>query len=291
MGKYGGCELGYGSDLDLLFVYDDDSEDALERFARVAQRVLRIVGAPHDEGTGYELDTRLRPSGTHGLLVVRLDAFARYQEQRAEAWERQALIKARACAGDLELGARVIAIAQHAAYELGAPSPEDLHRMRLRMETELARERRPDVHSDARDVDSDAPAGRYDLKVGRGGLVDVEFAVQWLQMRHGSDPRVRTQVTALALSALETCGYVDAPSARILRDGWRFLRALERRLRIAHGTAATLLEQGAPGLPVLARRMGIRAGPRSLPQEVLLERYEAVTSAVRQTYLRLLGLV
>ena len=288
MGKYGGRELGYGSDLDLLFVYDDDSDDALERFARVAQRVLRIVGAPHDEGTGYELDTRLRPSGTHGLLVVRLDAFARYQEQRAEAWERQALIKARACAGDLDLGARVIGFAQHAAYELGAPSPEDLHRMRLRMETELARERRPSARADG--GDGDARAGRYDLKVGRGGLVDVEFAVQWLQMRHGADARVRTPETEVALNALEACGYLDVASARTLRDGWHFLRALERRLRIAHGTAATLLEQGAPGLPVLARRMGIRGGPRSLPQQVLLDRYEAVTSAVRKTYLRVLGL-
>jgi glutamate-ammonia-ligase adenylyltransferase len=290
MGKLGGCEIGYGSDLDLLFVYEDEADDALERFARVAQRVLRIVGAPHDEGTGYELDTRLRPSGTHGLLVVSLGAFARYQQQHAEAWERQALIKARACAGDLDLGARVIEIAQTAAYERGAPSPEDLHRMRKRMETELAHERRPPVRSAAGDVDEDPQPARYDLKVGRGGLVDVEFAVQWLQMRHGRDARIRTTETEVALNALETCGYVDLASARTLRDGWHFLRALERRLRIAHGTAATLLEQGAPGLPVLARRMGIRGGSRSLPEDVLLARYEAATSAVRQVYLSVLGL-
>jgi len=291
MGKLGGREVGYGSDLDLLFVYDDDDEDAPERFARIAQRVLRIVGAPHHEGAGYELDTRLRPSGTHGLLVVRVDAFARYQEQRAEAWERQTLIKARACAGDLELGARVIDIAHEAVYGRGAPPAHEVHQMRMRMESELAHERRPSPRSDASESGTDKPSARYDLKVGRGGLVDIEFAVQWLQMRHGYDARVRTTETEIALDGLEACGYTDVASARVFREGWRFLRALERRLRIAHGSAATLLEEGARGLSVLARRMGIRGGPHSSPEDVLLDRYVATTTEVRRAYLKVLGQV
>lgn len=279
MGKLGGKELGYGSDLDLLFVYDaPGDEDAPERYARIAQRVLRLMGTPHDEGPGYDLDTRLRPSGSHGLLVVSVDAFARYQIEQAEAWERQALVKARACAGDADLCARAAAIAHAAAYERGAPDPERMNHLRLRMQRELANER------------LERSPARYDVKVGRGGIVDVEFATQWLQMRHGTDPRVRTTETLAALGALEACGYLDAATAEVLREGWRFLRRLEQRLRIAHGTSVTLLEEGAPGLPVLARRMGLHDVARAGAEALLLERYAGVTRDVRGAYLRVLGL-
>jgi [glutamine synthetase] adenylyltransferase / [glutamine synthetase]-adenylyl-L-tyrosine phosphorylase len=275
MGKLGGREIGYGSDLDLLFIYESADDDAPERYARIAQRVLRLVGAPHGEGAGYELDTRLRPSGNHGLLVVSLEAFARHQAEQAEAWEHQALVKARACAGDARLGARVIGVACAAAYEHGPPPSDRVHHLRMRMEHELARER---------------PPTRYDLKVGRGGLVDVEFALQCLQMRHGRDPRVRTTETETALAALEVCGYLDAQDADALREGWRFLRRLEQRLRIAHGTGATLIEDGAPGLVTLARSMGMHDLPPARAEEALLERYVAVTGDVRTAYLRVLGL-
>jgi glutamate-ammonia-ligase adenylyltransferase len=275
MGKLGGREIGYGSDLDLLFVYESAADDAPDRFARIAQRVLRLVGAPHGEGPGYELDTRLRPSGSNGLLVASLEAFARYQNERAEAWEHQALIKARACAGDPELGARVIDVACAAAYDRGPAPPDQVHHMRMRMERELGHER---------------PPARYDLKVGRGGLVDVEFAVQWLQMRHGRDVRVRTPETETALAALESFGYLDAPDADALRDGWRFLRRLEQRLRIAHGTGTTLIEEGAPGLVTIARSMGMHDLPPARAEEALLERYVAATREVRAAYLRVLGL-
>jgi glutamate-ammonia-ligase adenylyltransferase len=277
MGKLGGRELGYGSDLDVLFVYEDADDEAAERFARIAQRVLRLLGTPHGEGPGYELDTRLRPSGSHGLLVVSLEAFARYQAEQAEGWERQALLKARACAGDAELGARVLAVAHAAAYERGAPDPERMHHLRTRMERELTHER------------LDRPPARYDVKLGRGGVVDVEFAAQWLQMQHGIDPRVRTTETEVALAALETCGYLEVALADVLREGWRFLRRLEQRLRVSHGTSATLLEEGAPGLAALARRMGVRDAPRVRADAALLERYVAVSRDVRAAYLRVLG--
>jgi glutamate-ammonia-ligase adenylyltransferase len=280
MGKLGGREIGYASDLDLFFVHDapEDDLEAAERFARIAQRVLRLVGTPHGEGSGYELDTRLRPSGSQGLLVVSIDGFARYQAERAQSWERQALVKARACAGDAELGARVMAIAHAAAYERGAPPPERMHHLRTRMEHELARER------------LDRSPARYDVKLGRGGIVDIEFATQWLQMHHGRDRRVRTTETEVALSALETCGYLDAELADALREGWRFLRRVEQRQRISHGTSATLLEEGAPGLVTLARRMGMHDAPRARANVALLERYLAVTREVRAAYLRVLGM-
>lgn len=294
MGKLGGREIGYGSDLDVFFVYDapDAHDDLGERYVRAAQRVLSLVSTPHGSGPGYELDTRLRPSGSHGLLVVSLDAFARYHGlardgsplvDRAEAapqaadWERQALVKARACAGDEALGRRVIALATRVAYERAAPDPAAVHHLRMRMERELAKE---------------GPR-RYDLKLGRGGIVDVEFAVQWLQMKHGVDPHVRTTDTETAIVALETCGYLDASLASVLREGYAMLRRLEQALRVVHGTSASLIEQGAPGLGALARRMGFRdyaSAPAGTAADALLGRYRVVTRDVRAAYLAVLGL-
>jgi glutamate-ammonia-ligase adenylyltransferase len=287
MGKLGGREIGYGSDLDVFFVYDTrEGEEGAERYVRAAQRVLRLVSTPHGDGPGYELDTRLRPSGSHGLLVVSLEAFARYhglredgsaletQAPEGQDWERQALVKARPCAGDEALGARVAALAAKVAYERGAPDPERVHHLRTRMERELAKE---------------GPA-RYDVKLGRGGIVDVEFAVQWLQMKYGADPRVRTTDTETALSALETSGYLDATTAAVFREGYGVLRRLEQSLRVVHGTSASLIEEGAPGLPALARRTGFREGSsRQTAAEALLERYRAVTRDVRAAYLHVLG--
>lgn len=292
LGKLGGEELGYGSDLDVLFVFDPhaapEGSEAHEWFARRAQRIIRLVSSPHAEGPGYELDTRLRPSGSHGLLVTTLDSFARYHDvalpgrERSDGpsvlssgapWERQALVRARFCAGDPELGAAALRIAKVAAYERGAPPPAELHRLRTRLERELAHER----------------PGRHDLKFGRGGLADVEFAAQYLQMKNGSDPRVRTTETWVALGALETLGYLRPELAEPLREGWRFLRRLEQRIRIVHGSSAHLVDEAAPGLVPLARRMGLRDGPRATAAEELVARYRDVTEGVRRAYLEVIG--
>jgi glutamate-ammonia-ligase adenylyltransferase len=285
MGKLGGREIGYGSDLDIFFLYEpgeDDDGSRSERYVRAAQRVLRLVSAPHGDGPGYELDTRLRPSGSHGLLVVSLDAFARYHGLRRDGtahdvaaegqdWERQALVRARVCAGDRALGARFAALAAKVAYDRGAPSPTRLHHLRMRMEKELARE---------------GPR-RFDVKLGHGGIVDIEFVAQWLQMKHGADPRVRTTDTETALSALEACGYLDSGAVAILREGYAMLRRLEQALRVVHGTSASLIEEGAPGVAALARRMGFRDGTQAA-SDMLFERYRAVTRDVRATYLAVL---
>lgn len=286
MGKLGGREIGYGSDLDIFFVYEaaPDAEEVAEKYVRAAQRVLRLVSTPHGDGPGYELDTRLRPSGSHGLLVVSIDAFAKYHgvdSATAEAhdWERQALVKVRAAAGDRELGARVCAIASRVAYERGAPDPARVHHLRMRMERELARER----------LTPDGPR-RYDVKLGHGGIVDIEFAVQWLQMKYGHDPRVRSTETETALAALEACGYLDSGVAAVLREGYTFLRRLEQALRIVHGTSQSLIEEGAPGLLALGRRTGFRDGSDGLASNALLEHYRAVTRDVRAAYVMVLGL-
>jgi glutamate-ammonia-ligase adenylyltransferase len=294
VGKLGGGDIGYGSDLDVLFIYDEgatpEGHYAPEHFSRLAQRIIRLISEPHAVGPGYELDTRLRPSGSHGLLVTSLSSFARYhgvelasQDPAPErltvrssgaAWERQALLRARLSAGDPILGERALEVAHVAAYERGAPPPIELHHLRTRMEVELGRER----------------PGRFDLKMGRGGLLDVEFATQWLQMRHGGDPRVRTTDTVGALHALHDAGYLERAAFESLRDGYLFLRRLEQRLRVVHGTSTTVVDATASGLAKLARRMGIFGTPDQTEAEAFLEAYADFTDEIRRTYLEVLGL-
>lgn len=288
VGKYGGQELGYASDLDVFFVFDPeanpDGDGAMARYVRVAQDTIRFLSVPHADGPGYQLDTRLRPSGSQGVLVSSLSAFARYHGVadipsagvgvHAAPWERQTLIRARPCAGDRRLGARVIELAHVAAYELGPPDPAETHRIRTRLECEVGRERR----------------GRYDIKLGKGALLDIEFAVQTLQMRHGSDPNVRVAGTLEAIDRLETGGYLASHDSATLRDGYLFLRTLEQRLHIVHATSINLLEADAPGLVPLARRMGLHDTPTRSASEQLMERYRSITERIREGYLRLLGL-
>lgn len=291
VGKLGGGDIGYGSDLDVLFIYDQgaapEGEHAPHFFTRLAQRIIRLVTEPHSVGSGYDLDTRLRPSGSQGLLVTSLRSFARYHGvplggpvddlpavlSSGAAWERQALLRARVCAGDTVLGARAIEVAHAAAYGRGAPSAQEVHHLRIRMEKELGRER----------------LNRWDLKTGKGGLLDVEFAVQWLQMRYGSDPHVRTTDTVAALHALHDAGYLSRGAFESLRDGYVFLRRLEQRIRVVHGTGSTVLDAAAAGLPKLARRMGMPRTPQQTEAEALLEAYADATLHVRRAYCEILG--
>ena len=259
MGKLGGREIGYGSDLDIFFVYEaaEDQDDLAEKYVRAAQRVLspREHAARRRARATSSTRACVRPAARacSSSASTRSRATTTRESEAAEAWERQALLsRPRPCAGDAELGAQVIALAAKVAYERGAPDARAMHHLRMRMEQELARERR---------------RGRYDVKLGRGGLVDVEFAVQWLQMKHGTDPRRpddrHRDRDRRARGVRLPRRLASAPS---FARGTRFLRRLEQALRVVHGTSASLIEEGAPGLPALARRMGIRDGANSRPE-------------------------
>jgi glutamate-ammonia-ligase adenylyltransferase len=149
-----------------------------------------------------------------------------------------------------------------------------MHRLRLRMERELGRER----------------PTRKELKVGRGGLLDIEFLAQWLQMKHGGDEAVRTPDTGEALELLSLRGYLPRTDYEVLRDAYRFLRRLEQRIHVHRGLGTNWVDARALGMSGIGRQMGFQRSATRSACEQLFDRYTAVTETVRQSYLRLLGL-
>jgi glutamate-ammonia-ligase adenylyltransferase len=266
LGKLGGRELGYAADLDVVFVYQGD-DDAIEHFSRLAQRLLGGLRQRTSRGRLYEVDTRLRPSGSHGLLVSSLAAWRRYHEHDAQLWERQALIKLRPVAGDPGLGAEVARLATETVY--GTPHDrervaEAITNMRERIERELG--------------------GKHDLKTGAGGIIDVEFAAQFLQLVHGhSHAELRTTSTSHALRAASTLGLVSPDLALLLDQGYRFLRGIEHRLRVVHDQPIHRLPEARDELARLARRAGFPDGP------TLVERVERTQADIRAAYRALLA--
>ncbi|HET9753322.1 MAG TPA: DUF294 nucleotidyltransferase-like domain-containing protein, partial [Myxococcales bacterium] len=276
LGKLGGRELGYHSDLDLLFLYSSPGEHAEnhEYFARIAQKLISHLTLSLREGILYRIDTRLRPSGSAGPLVISFDALATYHAREARLWERQALLRARPVAGDEALFARAFAqVLEPSLYRPmdRAAAARDVLAMRDRMEREIAGE----------------SAGRYHSKLGRGGVVDVEFAVQFLQLVHGAArPEIRSASTPQALGALLQAGLLAPQDHAPLLRGYRYLRRLESRLRIVRDRSVDRLPESGPELLRLARRMGY-SGPRA--GEELLADYERTAAEVRSAFLRVLG--
>jgi glutamate-ammonia-ligase adenylyltransferase len=214
-GSLGGRELGFGSDLDLVFLHDAPADaasdgarplDAGRYFARLAQRVVSLLGTVTGAGKLYEIDVRLRPDGAKGMLVSSLESFAEYQKQRAWTWERQALVRARPIAGAPSVQAAFDRIRTDTLGERrdGNALLVDVVAMRRRMRAELDR----------------GSAARFDLKQGEGGLVDLEFLVQALVLAnaHQTPSLVPPRETPALLRALATAGVVDVERAASLLD-------------------------------------------------------------------------
>jgi glutamate-ammonia-ligase adenylyltransferase len=234
-GSLGGEELGFGSDLDLVFLYEADADaasdgarplDAARWCARLAQKVVALLGTVTAAGRLFDVDVRLRPDGAKGLLVSPLAGFADYQRQRAWTWEHQALVRARCVAGDAALAARFEAIRAEvlARPRDAATLRDDVAAMRARMRGEL---------------DRSAPA-RFDLKQGEGGLVDLEFLLQFIVLRDASrdrallgprdTPALLDAACAAGALGREACGGLRAAHAVLLDAGLRC--TLDRRMRL-----------------------------------------------------------
>ncbi|MDD5286499.1 MAG: bifunctional [glutamate--ammonia ligase]-adenylyl-L-tyrosine phosphorylase/[glutamate--ammonia-ligase] adenylyltransferase [Desulfuromonadaceae bacterium] len=280
MGKLGGEELNYHSDLDIIFVYDhqgytngDKQISNHEYFAKLAQKIISILTMQTREGYVYKIDTRLRPSGNAGPLVTSLDSFLDYHRKEAQIWERQALTKARVVLGNESLAIQLCDVIRQTIYgnSIDDEGRAEIHRLRMRMENELAREK----------------DGSYNIKTGRGGMVDVEFAVQYIQLRDGYRfPELRTSSTIVALKEIRTLALLPEEDAEILQTGYKFLRKLENRLRIIHDYSINDLSGTKIYLNKLARRLGY--DPKLKNQgAALISDYEEITGKIREVFDRL----
>lgn len=219
LGKFGGRELAEGSDLDLMVVYEAPAEGGApsDFYTRMTQRLLSALSAPTEEGTLYEIDTKLRPSGSKGPVAVRLSSFERYYEEEAWTWELQALTRLRAVAGDAALGAKTVGIA-HAALARprdAAKTLADVADMRARMERE-----RPNKSI-------------WDLKLSPGGFVDIEFIAQALQLTTASSaPDVIAANTGEALAKLASAGALAPDVSTRLIEAWRMWSHVQQLVRI-----------------------------------------------------------
>jgi glutamate-ammonia-ligase adenylyltransferase len=251
MGKCGGRELNYISDVDVIFVAEavdgQDEEKALRAATQLASALMRACSATTSEGSIWEVDAALRPEGKQGALVRTLPSHIGYYQRWASTWEFQALLKARHSAGDADLGNRYVDEMAQLVWT-AADRPDfvtDVQAMRKRVEENIS--------GDVAD---------RELKLGPGGLRDVEFSVQLLQLVHGrSDVMLRSSTTLVALEALATWGYVGRADASALAEAYRFLRTLEHRLQLRRLRRTHTLPDDEADLRVLARSIGLRADP------------------------------
>ncbi|HWM37115.1 MAG TPA: bifunctional glutamine-synthetase adenylyltransferase/deadenyltransferase, partial [Streptomyces sp.] len=251
MGKCGGCELNYVSDVDVIFVAEPDDAveeaQALQAAGRLAARMMRICSDTTAEGTIWPVDANLRPEGRNGPLVRTLYSHLAYLNRWAKTWEFQALLKARPVAGDMALG--------EAYTEAVAP-----------MVWQAAERENfvPDVQQMRRRVVENIPVAQVEreLKLGPGGLRDVEFAVQLLQLVHGrSDPTLRSPTTLAALDALAVGGYVGRQDAAALEAAYRFLRTMEHRIQLHKMRRTHLMPEAEADQRRLGRSLGYRSEP------------------------------
>ncbi|WP_433268881.1 bifunctional [glutamine synthetase] adenylyltransferase/[glutamine synthetase]-adenylyl-L-tyrosine phosphorylase [Actinosynnema sp. CS-041913] len=266
MGKCGARELNYVSDVDVVFVGEGDLGVA----TRLASTMMRVAGQ-----ACFEVDAALRPEGKAGALVRTLDGHASYYQRWARTWEFQALLKARPVAGDAELGQRYLEVVRPLVWT--AAERENFV---------------PDVQAMRRRVEDHVPPGLADreLKLGRGGLRDVEFAVQLLQLVHGrGDEELRIATTTAALAALGRGGYVGRTDAADFGRAYRFLRTLEHRLQLQRLLRTHLFpaEDDSAGLRWLARAAGLPAEGGLSEAQVLLAEFRKRANQVRRLHEKL----
>lgn len=265
LGKLGGGELNYSSDIDLLFLAAADAS----AYQRVGEQLIKLLTEVTDTGFLYRVDMRLRPWGQAGPLVVSQHGYLAYLQQHARLWEKQALLKARPIAGNEALGAAFLSDAAPLLYDTPADAVRaDVYAMKQLTEDHLRRH------------------GREwgEVKLGKGSIRDVEFVAQYLQLAHGGQhSALRTGNTLEALKRLADDGLLLKDEHRILADGYVFLRTVEHYLQLLDYRQTYTLPSAPAELAYLAQRLGF-AGPDGAARFVI--RYGQHSAAIRAIYLR-----
>jgi glutamate-ammonia-ligase adenylyltransferase len=270
MGRLGGAELSYASDIDVLFVYEGTRPVDFDVAERLAEQLVAEIGATTSEGQTFRIDARLRPEGNQGPLARSLDGYAAYYERWALTWERQALAKARLVAGDPEVGARFCRLVDDVVY--GQPFTEEDEREIRRMKARIERERIPPGEDP-----------QFHLKLGRGSLSDVEFLVQLLQLQHGGlDETLRVPGTIDALARLLDARLLADDDASALEAAYRFCERARNARYLQSGSPSDALPSDRSEIAKLALLLGYVHQPAT----ALRDDYRRVTRRARRVFER-----
>jgi len=293
LGKLGGQELNYSSDIDLMFLYGHDGETSggssgaitnAEYFVRLAQAVLKVITEVNPEGAVFRVDLRLRPQGQEGDLTTSLPAALHYYRTRAREWELQMLIKARCSAGDFEAGRHFLREVHPLIYrrEFNLAAVEAVLNARQEITRDLERRAGATSHS-----------VEWNVKLSPGGIRDVEFLSQCLQRLYGgADPWLRSSSTLVALQRLHDKGHLSGRDFFRLGSAYQFLRKVEHRLQLRDGLQRHTLPKARDALERLARRSGLEPAAEQgrTAAEQLLRRLSQHFAEVREIYERILAL-
>jgi glutamate-ammonia-ligase adenylyltransferase len=280
LGKLGSFELNYASDIDLLFLYSDDGTTAgsgergevtnREYFVKLSETIARIVGHSGSESAAYRVDLRLRPHGRDGALACSLDEATRYYMRSAQDWERQALIRSRAAAGSAEL---FTSFKERVTPYIFRPDVsvsgalESVRTAKLKIDRQIERK------------------SGFNVKLGHGGIREIEFIAQALQLAHGGrDEWLRVPHTLVSLGRLADRGFITQDERTQLSDAYYFLRTLEHRLQMEHGLQTHIVPEGNETQLLVARRMGFSGASAQKNFLITLKEH---ASNVRNTYERL----
>jgi len=277
MGRLGGWELGYGSDADVMFVCEPvegvDETRAVKWSVTIAEELRTLVGAPSDDPP-LEIDSSLRPEGRNGPLVRTLASYAAYYEQWAQPWEVQALLRAHPVAGDSDLGRRFVVMADRVRYPEGGVSPAsvlEIRRIKARVDAErLPRGADPNTHT----------------KLGRGGLADVEWTAQLLQLRHAhAVPALRSASTLQALDAIAAAELMPQSDVTQLREAWLTATRARNALVLVRGKPSDQL----PGPGRQLNAVAVAAGWRNGDGSEFLDNYLRVTRRAKTIVNKVFG--
>jgi glutamate-ammonia-ligase adenylyltransferase len=260
LGKLGSCELNYASDIDLVFIYSDEGTSAgagergkitnREYFIKLAENLSKLVGQPAGEGAAYRVDLRLRPHGRDGALASSLSEAVKYYETSAQAWELQALIRSRASAGSSALFNQFARAAENLIYRPNVSVEDALASVRLAKQ-------KIDRHIETR-------TNGFNVKLQRGGIREIEFIAQALQLAHGGlDDWLRVTHTLISLGRLTDRDLISEQEKSELSEAYAFLRMLEHRLQMEHGLQTHTVPEQVVQRTLVARRMNF-AGPNAL---------------------------
>ncbi len=275
MGRMAGCEMNFGSDLDLIFVCPSDAPALFEQASRLVRSLLRGIAMAAPAGSLYEVDMRLRPHGAAGVLITSCDSFLEYHAGDREIWQRQLMTRCRPVIDTAGLAGQLLDDVKpyiYAAYDTDNLRA-GIRDMRAKVEHELG-----------------SPAGRYELKRGCGGIMDIDFICHYLQLAHGREHiELQTSSTRSALKLLNQQQLLSDDHNHKLNQGYDFLKRMEGRLRVFDMKPVSSIARDAESLTTLARAMGYQDETEPEASQRLLDDYHDTTASVRRVFDEVLG--